>query len=167
MQVAVITPCSHFFHAACLRKWLYVQDTCPMCHQQVTPVATEEDPGTERAARPAPAGGDEVPRSRGAATSPAPAQPGEDGLPGVVPAQGDSGAAQDNGGEDLDPAHPDASTSQKQEESAIPQPHCGDPRPSDQDVQHPSPSPTSLDTFASPELGVRDSGDSHSGPHPS
>ncbi|KAM6401009.1 RING finger protein 145-like isoform 2-T2 [Pluvialis apricaria] len=44
MQVAVITPCSHFFHAACLRKWLYVQDTCPMCHQQVTPVATEEDP---------------------------------------------------------------------------------------------------------------------------
>uniref|UniRef100_A0A663DJG8 cullin-RING-type E3 NEDD8 transferase n=1 Tax=Aquila chrysaetos chrysaetos TaxID=223781 RepID=A0A663DJG8_AQUCH len=36
MQVAVITPCSHFFHAACLRKWLYVQDTCPMCHQQVT-----------------------------------------------------------------------------------------------------------------------------------
>ncbi|XP_009472711.1 PREDICTED: RING finger protein 145-like [Nipponia nippon] len=37
MQVAVVTPCSHFFHATCLRKWLYVQDTCPMCHQQVRP----------------------------------------------------------------------------------------------------------------------------------
>ncbi|XP_074003853.1 RING finger protein 145 [Numenius arquata] len=169
MQVAVITPCSHFFHAACLRKWLYVQDTCPMCHQQVTRVATEEDPGTERAARPAPASGDEVLGNRGGAASPAPAQPQEDGLPGVVPAQGDSGAAQDNGAEDLGPhhpAHPDAPTSQKQEASAIPQPH-GDPRSSDQDMQPPSPSPTSLDTFASPELCVRDSGDSHSGPHPS
>ncbi|XP_075036681.1 RING finger protein 145-like [Mixophyes fleayi] len=37
MSVAVITPCSHFFHANCLRKWLYVQDTCPLCHQQVKP----------------------------------------------------------------------------------------------------------------------------------
>ncbi|XP_030046787.1 RING finger protein 145 isoform X2 [Microcaecilia unicolor] len=37
MNVAVITPCGHFFHSDCLRKWLYVQDTCPMCHQQVKP----------------------------------------------------------------------------------------------------------------------------------
>ncbi|KAM4672699.1 RING finger protein 145-like isoform 2-T2 [Amazona ochrocephala] len=35
MRVAVVTPCSHLFHAACLRKWLHVQDTCPMCHRQL------------------------------------------------------------------------------------------------------------------------------------
>ncbi|XP_046643496.1 protein TRC8 homolog [Daphnia pulicaria] len=29
----VVTPCRHYFHAVCLRKWLYVQDRCPMCHQ--------------------------------------------------------------------------------------------------------------------------------------
>ncbi|XP_043922527.1 E3 ubiquitin-protein ligase RNF139 [Protopterus annectens] len=29
------TPCRHYFHALCLRKWLYIQDTCPMCHQKV------------------------------------------------------------------------------------------------------------------------------------
>ncbi|XP_074443205.1 RING finger protein 145-like isoform X1 [Larus michahellis] len=169
MQVAVITPCSHFFHAACLRKWLYVQDTCPMCHQQVTPVATEEDPGIERVTRPAPASRDEVPEDGGAATSPAPAQPQEDRLRGMVPAQGDSGASQDDGTGDLGPhhpAHPDASTLQDREAGAIPQPH-GDHRLSVQDMQHPSPSPTSLDTFASSELGVKDSGDSHSGHHPS
>lgn len=28
-----VTPCRHYFHAVCLRKWLYVQDRCPMCHQ--------------------------------------------------------------------------------------------------------------------------------------
>lgn len=32
MKSAVITPCSHFFHAGCLKKWLYVQETCPLCH---------------------------------------------------------------------------------------------------------------------------------------
>ncbi|XP_053571315.1 E3 ubiquitin-protein ligase RNF139 [Bombina bombina] len=32
---ARITPCRHYFHALCLRKWLYIQDTCPMCHQKV------------------------------------------------------------------------------------------------------------------------------------
>lgn len=29
---ARITRCKHFFHAVCLRKWLYVQDRCPLCH---------------------------------------------------------------------------------------------------------------------------------------
>ncbi|KAM6961103.1 RING finger protein 145, partial [Aplochiton taeniatus] len=37
MNSAVITYCGHFFHANCLRKWLYVQETCPMCHQPVRP----------------------------------------------------------------------------------------------------------------------------------
>uniref|UniRef100_A0A8C5P653 RING finger protein 145 n=1 Tax=Leptobrachium leishanense TaxID=445787 RepID=A0A8C5P653_9ANUR len=44
MSVAVITPCGHFFHADCLRKWLYVQDTCPMCHQHVKPAFTRDTP---------------------------------------------------------------------------------------------------------------------------
>lgn len=35
MNSAVITPCSHFFHAGCLKKWLYVQETCPLCHSQL------------------------------------------------------------------------------------------------------------------------------------
>ncbi|XP_050993533.1 E3 ubiquitin-protein ligase RNF139 [Labeo rohita] len=42
---ARITPCHHYFHALCLRKWLYIQDTCPMCHQRVY----IEDDGHERA----------------------------------------------------------------------------------------------------------------------
>lgn len=32
---ALITQCNHVFHTSCLRKWLYLQDTCPMCHQVV------------------------------------------------------------------------------------------------------------------------------------
>ncbi|XP_064208057.1 RING finger protein 145-like isoform X2 [Anguilla rostrata] len=35
MKTAVMTPCSHFFHAGCLKKWLYVQETCPLCHSQL------------------------------------------------------------------------------------------------------------------------------------
>ncbi|XP_023017509.2 protein TRC8 homolog [Leptinotarsa decemlineata] len=33
MQSAKITKCRHFFHGVCLRKWLYVQDRCPLCHE--------------------------------------------------------------------------------------------------------------------------------------
>ena len=29
---AKVTQCRHFFHAVCLKKWLYMQDTCPLCH---------------------------------------------------------------------------------------------------------------------------------------
>ena len=32
---ARITSCNHIFHFVCLRKWIYFQDTCPMCHQIV------------------------------------------------------------------------------------------------------------------------------------
>jgi hypothetical protein len=32
---ARITSCHHIFHFICLRKWLYLQETCPMCHQLV------------------------------------------------------------------------------------------------------------------------------------
>ncbi|XP_072759780.1 protein TRC8 homolog [Anoplolepis gracilipes] len=32
MESAKITQCNHYFHGVCLRKWLYVQDRCPLCH---------------------------------------------------------------------------------------------------------------------------------------
>ena len=32
MTNAKVTRCRHFFHSVCLRKWLYMQDTCPLCH---------------------------------------------------------------------------------------------------------------------------------------
>lgn len=32
MDNAKVTRCGHFFHGNCLRKWLYMQDKCPMCH---------------------------------------------------------------------------------------------------------------------------------------
>ncbi|KAK2511406.1 hypothetical protein Q9233_017019 [Columba guinea] len=149
MQVAVITPCSHFFHANCLRKWLYVRDTCPLCHQQVTAAATEEDPSGGGAAA---ANRDTGTRDGGAATSPALAQlPSGDS---VVPGQGDIGAPQDDG----DPAHPGTPTPREPEAGTIPQPPR-DCHPHSWDTQHPSPSP------ASPALGVWDSGDPHSA-HP-
>lgn len=33
MKSAKITRCKHYFHGVCLRKWLYVQDRCPLCHE--------------------------------------------------------------------------------------------------------------------------------------
>ncbi|XP_077136552.1 RING finger protein 145-like isoform X2 [Ranitomeya variabilis] len=47
MSVAVLTSCNHFFHADCLRKWLYVQDTCPMCHHPVTLLSSLQPPSVE------------------------------------------------------------------------------------------------------------------------
>lgn len=44
MNSAVITYCGHFFHGNCLRKWLYVQETCPMCHQTVRRTAPGQGP---------------------------------------------------------------------------------------------------------------------------
>lgn len=43
MKSAIITPCGHFFHAGCLKKWLYVQETCPLCHCQLK--NTTQPPG--------------------------------------------------------------------------------------------------------------------------
>ncbi|CAN2388345.1 RING finger protein 145-like, partial [Pristimantis euphronides] len=56
MSVAVITSCSHFFHVDCLRKWLYVQDTCPLCHHPVRSPSVTERPAAEPEEE---AGGDE------------------------------------------------------------------------------------------------------------
>merc|ERR1712059_133885 len=35
MNVAKRTRCRHMFHAICLRKWLYMQDNCPMCLEKL------------------------------------------------------------------------------------------------------------------------------------
>ena len=35
MTTACVTPCEHLFHGLCLRKWLYVKETCPMCHRDL------------------------------------------------------------------------------------------------------------------------------------
>lgn len=43
MRSAKITRCSHYFHGVCLRKWLYVQDRCPLCHDILYKVESEKD----------------------------------------------------------------------------------------------------------------------------
>uniref|UniRef100_A0A669D0Z4 RING finger protein 145 n=1 Tax=Oreochromis niloticus TaxID=8128 RepID=A0A669D0Z4_ORENI len=63
MSSAVITYCGHFFHSNCLRKWLYVQETCPMCHQTVQPTP----PGQSQASADSPA----APPQRDAGPDPA------------------------------------------------------------------------------------------------
>ena len=40
---ARVTPCKHFFHGFCLRRWLYVQDKCPLCHTVIVPVTDNEE----------------------------------------------------------------------------------------------------------------------------
>ncbi|XP_041827735.1 RING finger protein 145 isoform X2 [Melanotaenia boesemani] len=47
MGSAVITYCGHFFHGNCLRKWLYVQETCPMCHQTVRPTPPDQSQASD------------------------------------------------------------------------------------------------------------------------
>ncbi|XP_011331071.1 protein TRC8 homolog isoform X2 [Ooceraea biroi] len=43
MQSAKITQCNHYFHSVCLRKWLYVQDRCPLCHDILYKVETVQN----------------------------------------------------------------------------------------------------------------------------
>ncbi|XP_043668383.1 protein TRC8 homolog [Vespula pensylvanica] len=47
MQAAKITRCNHYFHGVCLRKWLYVQDRCPLCHDVVYKPQNKEDCSTD------------------------------------------------------------------------------------------------------------------------
>ena len=35
LRTARVTPCRHMFHNLCLRKWLNVQNKCPMCHATI------------------------------------------------------------------------------------------------------------------------------------
>nr|XP_033497820.1 RING finger protein 145 [Epinephelus lanceolatus] len=69
MTSAVITYCGHFFHGNCLRKWLYVQETCPMCHQTVRPTPTGPSP--------APGDAPAAPAQEDAAPDPAAQQEGD------------------------------------------------------------------------------------------
>ncbi|XP_049918072.1 RING finger protein 145 [Epinephelus moara] len=69
MTSAVITYCGHFFHGNCLRKWLYVQETCPMCHQTVQPTPTGPSP--------APGDAPAAPAQEDAAPDPAAQQEGD------------------------------------------------------------------------------------------
>ncbi|XP_059899815.1 E3 ubiquitin-protein ligase RNF139 isoform X1 [Gadus macrocephalus] len=71
---ARVTPCRHYFHAPCLRKWLYIQDSCPMCHQRVYVEEPEAPPRpfSDRDAAPAAAAALGRPRP------PAPPPPGEE-----------------------------------------------------------------------------------------
>lgn len=38
LKVAKVTPCKHYFHSLCLRKWLNIQSKCPMCHTCIIPL---------------------------------------------------------------------------------------------------------------------------------
>lgn len=35
LKTARVTPCNHYFHNICLKKWLKVQNKCPMCHATI------------------------------------------------------------------------------------------------------------------------------------
>uniref|UniRef100_A0A4W3J7E2 Zmp:0000000662 n=1 Tax=Callorhinchus milii TaxID=7868 RepID=A0A4W3J7E2_CALMI len=50
LRSAVITKCGHYYHSSCLRKWLYVQKTCPMCHQPIKPTVPGEGLGAPQQA---------------------------------------------------------------------------------------------------------------------
>ncbi|CAL4147946.1 unnamed protein product, partial [Meganyctiphanes norvegica] len=50
LSSAKITKCNHYFHSVCLRKWLYVQDSCPLCHE--TLYKTDQPPAQEEAQPP-------------------------------------------------------------------------------------------------------------------
>ncbi|XP_041985237.1 protein TRC8 homolog [Aricia agestis] len=47
MHSAKITRCNHFFHGVCLRKWLYVQDRCPLCHDILYRIDNENKENSE------------------------------------------------------------------------------------------------------------------------
>ncbi|KAK9501313.1 hypothetical protein O3M35_012050 [Rhynocoris fuscipes] len=47
MRTAKITRCNHYFHGVCLRKWLYVQDRCPLCHDILYKVESENKDSIE------------------------------------------------------------------------------------------------------------------------
>ncbi|XP_044022767.1 RING finger protein 145 [Siniperca chuatsi] len=104
MSSAVITYCGHFFHGNCLRKWLYVQETCPMCHQTVRPTP----PGQSQASGDAPA----APTQRDTGPDPA-AQEGDQNQ--------DNGTSQET---QSDAVTPDP-TKQQEETESFEDGHCG------------------------------------------
>ena len=75
MKTAHITPCGHIFHSMCLRKWLYVKESCPMCHRDIM----WQDPN-----QPSTNNADSDPNTAGAA------------VPGAIDAAADAEEEQDN-----------------------------------------------------------------------
>lgn len=73
MKSAVITPCSHFFHAGCLKKWLYVQETCPLCHCHLKNSSQFPGAATEPAPQPRAGAEQNAVRQEGAQPAPQPA----------------------------------------------------------------------------------------------
>ncbi len=114
MSSAVITYCGHFFHGNCLRKWLYVQETCPMCHQNVRPTAGQNQasgdaaaPATDRDTEPDPPA-QEGEQNQDADT---PEEPqGEAVTPDPSEQRGDTGSFED--GDKDQPAEPHSEAAQ-------------------------------------------------------
>ncbi|OWF45513.1 RING finger protein 145-like [Mizuhopecten yessoensis] len=46
LDSARITPCGHYFHGTCLKKWLYIQENCPMCHKNIYQNSMDSSPGS-------------------------------------------------------------------------------------------------------------------------
>uniref|UniRef100_A0A3Q0RUS0 E3 ubiquitin-protein ligase RNF139 n=1 Tax=Amphilophus citrinellus TaxID=61819 RepID=A0A3Q0RUS0_AMPCI len=89
---ARLTPCHHYFHALCLRKWLYIQDTCPMCHQRVY----VEEESRDRAAFSNNNGGYAAPQNNDAVAAgpPVPGENPQGQLAAELPANGMAVGAQ-------------------------------------------------------------------------
>ena len=45
--VTELPPCEHHFHTSCIRTWLRVNASCPLCKAGVGPAAQQEDPNGE------------------------------------------------------------------------------------------------------------------------
>ena len=57
LLTARVTRCRHLFHGVCLRKWLYVQDSCPLCHELIyKPEAVEQQAAVQLPLAAAPGG---------------------------------------------------------------------------------------------------------------
>lgn len=48
LKTARVTRCNHYYHSVCLRKWLYVQDNCPLCHEVLYKPPGEQNGETNR-----------------------------------------------------------------------------------------------------------------------
>lgn len=48
LTTARITKCNHYFHGVCLRKWLYVQDICPLCHDTLYNIMEPTDESSQQ-----------------------------------------------------------------------------------------------------------------------
>jgi len=45
VSTSVVTPCTHFFHRVCLRRWLSFQERCPICSGGISDAVPENKAG--------------------------------------------------------------------------------------------------------------------------